>query len=407
MGRKNIIAGLEIGRTKVSMVALEARNGEFNLLGASKINCSDGTKNGAVVDLDSTSEAVIKLVDEISQKSRKKINYAFVNISGLNIEEEITTGVTTLSRRGSEISERNIRDLLESCKIVYVPLDRYLLYLFPLEYIIDGQGGIKNPIGLCGSKLEAKVMIVTAPFNQVQNIAKAVNFAGMEVGEVVLGTLANSCSILSGREKKDGVLLIDFKASLTEVSIFKDNSLLFFKTIPKGQEGISSEIAARLNMPFEFAEELKIRYGFLDVSEGPDSRNQDSIPLEWMGKNQNISRGELNKIISGQFQQIIDLILDNIKGFGGFNNIVKSGAVVTGGCTAMEGFSEWTSAKFGLPVKRGLIESNLGLSSEDYATAFGLAKLGFQKNQEAGIRPEAGIFKKVIQKTGEILSDYF
>lgn len=407
MVRKNIIAGLEIGRTKVAMIAGEFKNGDFNFLGASKIRCLDGVKNGAVVNLDSVIEAIIKLVDDVSQKSGKKINFAFINIGGLNITEEITHTVMALPQRSCEISQKHIEDLIDSCKIMSVPLDRHLLYLSPLEYIIDEQEGIKNPIGLCGNKLEAKVFIVTAPFNQVQNIIKAANFAGLEVGEVVLNPIANSYSLIGDKEKRDGALLIDFKTDFTELSIFKGDALLFFKTVTKGQGDITNEIAARFNLPLEIAEDLKVRYGFLPTSSAQDSRSSDTIPLEWMGKSLKISRGDLNKIISEQLEIIFNFILEEIKDFSGFNDIVRTGAIITGGCTSMEGFLEWASRRLGFFVRQGLVKTDLGFSGEGYVTAAGLLKLGVKKNQELQAKGRVRLFKKAIQKTEEILSDYF
>lgn len=398
MGRKNIITGLEISRTRLSMAAIEVRNGEPNLLDTSKVQCRDGVKNGLVINLESVTEAIVKLVEEVNQKTKKRVNCAFVNISGLNIKEEIAHSVITLPQRGCEITQRHIEDLIESCKIVSIPLDRTLLYILPLEYIIDGQDRIKNPLGLCGSKLEAKILIVTAPFNQIQNIIKATNFAGLEVEEVVLTSVANSYSLLTQEERKEGILLIDFKTDFTEVSIFKGDALLFFNTIPKGQEALTNEIARRFNMPFEVAEGLKIKYGFLDNKENIDDRNQEGIPWEWVGKRENILRGELNKIIRHQLELIFNQILGRIKDFKDFNNIVKRPAAVTGGCTSMDGFLEWASSRLGFLVRQG---------PEEFITSLGLAKFGLKRQKELHIKGNVRFFNKVFQKAGEVLSDYF
>lgn len=410
MAKKNIVTGLEIGNGKLGMVAAEiSPEGGFDLLGASKVRCGGGVKNGSVVDLDSVTEAIVKLTDELSQRIERKIDSAFVNISGLNIKVETANPVIMLTQKGSEISERHVKELIESCKILSVPLDRHLLYLSPLEYIVDGQDGIENPVGLYGARLEAAALVITAPYSQVQNIVKTVNSAGIEVDEVILTTLANSYCVLTEDEKKLGSVLIDFKTDLTEISIFKGDSILFFDTIPNGQADITNDIARQFNVPFDLAEAMKLRYGFLNSSGTTDERNRETIPMDWMGASQNISRGELNKIISDRLGETLNAVLKTIKEFKDFNNAVKSGAVMTGGCVAMEGFLEWTAQKVGFSTRPGSLPSlNLKTSGADsYITSFGLARYGFNKRRSALVNPKANFFKKVFQRADAVLSDYF
>jgi len=413
MIKKNIVAGLEMSRNKLSMAAAEIKNGNFDLLFTSKVRCQDGIKNGAIINLDSVTEAMLTLLEEARQKGEKGISSVFVNISGLNIKQELVNSAITLPQRGCEITQKHIKDLIESCKIVSVPMDKYLLHLFPLEYKIDGQEGVRDPLGLCGNRLEAEVMIVTAPFNQVQNIIKAVNFCGMEAEEVILTAVANTHSMLTDEEKKQGVLLIDLKTDSTEISIFKEYSLLFFKAIPKGQANITNKIATRLNVPFEIAEELKIKYGFLDSAQ-QDARNQDVIPVEWLGEKQNITRGEINKIVSEQLESIFNMILQEIRNFKAFSNVVKAGAVISGGCTDMEGIMEWVNQNLKFTVKRGSLKQNLGSlkqdlgsAGHDYTTSLGLLEFGLKKRQKRQTEGNTKFFKKVFRKTGELLSDYF
>lgn len=407
MGKTNIITGLEMGCTRFRMVAGEiVKNGEFLLLGISEIESSNGLKNGTIIDLDVATEAIARLSEDINQKTNKKINSTFVNISGLNIRREIVNSVITLPQRGCEITAKNLYDLLESCKIISIPLDRDLLYLLPLEYIIDGQDGIKEPIGLCGNRLEAKVLVITAPFNQVQNIIRAVNSAGLEIEEIVLSPLACGNSLLNLEEKKEGVLLIDFKTDLTEVSIFKEGSLMFFETISKGQRDITNEIVATFKIPAEIAEELKIGYGFLDNA-GQDSRNQEAIPLEWMGVKQHILRGEINKVISQQAGLLFDLILEKLKDLKAFNNIIKRGAVLSGGCTLMEGFLEGAVQRLGFTVRIGVLKQDIGPLGNNYIISSGLVKFGLEKRLKTKLKNDLGFFKKVYQKADELLTEYF
>lgn len=411
MKKRDIVVGLEIGRNRVNMTAVdiyenEERNGDVNLLFASKTSCADGVRNGSVINLDSVTEAISKLLEESKQKTQKTFSSAYVNISGINIQQEVINSVITLPQRGCEINEKHIKDLMDSCKIISIPMDSYLLYLLPLEYIIDGQSGIKDPLGLCGTRLEARIMIITAPFNQIQNIIKAVNFAGLEVDEVVLNPFANACSMLDEEEKKKGVLLIDLKTDFTEIAVMCNESLLFFKAIAKGQGDITAEIASRLNIPFEYAEELKTRYGFLDAAQA-DPRNQDVIPVEWMGKRINVARGDVNKIIAERLGLIFDVINEEIKGFKGFHNSVRAGAVVSGGAIYMDGFIEWITNNLGFNARPAVLKSSFSKLDHSYGTSLGLLRFGLLKKGGAKTKGESRLFKRVFQKTGEILGDYF
>jgi len=392
MAKAQVVAGLEIGCTKLRMAVVE--NG--GALTVYETACHDGVKNGMIINFDNISESIIRLLEDAARKKGVKANSVFINISGLNITQEVVSSVQTLRERGCEITRKNIDSLIESCKIISVPLDRHLLYLLPLEYIIDGQDSIKEPIGLCGSRLEAKVLIITAPFNQIQNITKVVNSAGLEAEDIILSALANASSVLNMEEKKEGILLIDFKTDLTDVSIFKDDSLIFFETISKGQRNVTEKIAARFNIPHELAEGLKMKYGLLDI-DAQDSRNRETVPVEWMGASQDILRGDLNKIINEQVGLIFDLIWERLKKADNFNNMVKRGAVLTGGSTYMEGFLEGAHKKLRFAARLG--NAN--------ATATGLARYGYEKKLKNKIKPQAGLFRKVYQKADELLTEYF
>ena len=419
MGKRGVIAGLEIGRRGVRIVAGEVIDGAFHCIGASRAACSDGVKNGTVINLDSVTEAIVTAVEEIHQKTQTRITRAFANISGLHVKGEAVNALIALPQRGAEITQKNIDDLIESCTIVSVPLDRYLLALHPLDYILDGQDGITNPLGLCGSKLEAKVFIVTTPYNQVQNVIKTVQYAGLEVGGTILTILANAYAVVTDDDRDQGVAVIDCKTDFTEVSIFQGGDPVFFTTIPKGQQAITDRIAETLAIPLELAEELKVQYAFLDNAQGEDRRNQETIPLEWMGRSQGIVRRDLNAIVGGQLDVLATAIRDALQGFDGLHDIVKKGMVITGGCTAMEGYVEYLSARLGFTLRQGCVARGLDAwlegyrfadieaRSEEYAVALGLLRYGLLKSREIAARRSARFFKRVVQKTGEVLSDYF
>lgn len=407
MKKNNLVAGLEIGRTNASMVVLEKdpKSLTAGFVAAVKVPLGASVRKGSILNLENITEAIIKLTEDISHKDKRRLGSVFVNISGPDIRPQISHPVTALAQRGCEITEKNVADLLESCKIVSVPLERHLLYLNPLEYIVDDQAGVKNPIGLYGSRLEANVLIVTAPFNQVQNIVKAVNFAGLDAEQVLLTNVALADSVLSEDEKKRGVLLIDMKTDLTEFGIFREGLLLFFDAIPKGQADIIDEISSRFDIPYELAQDLKKRYAFLGAQD--DRRNQENIPVDWMGKNRNIVRGELNRILASNLDFIFEGILESVKKYRGFNNAVKAGAVICGGAVNTEGFMERSGQRLGFTVRQATLRKALSAGLDDsYMTALGLAEFGLKARQDTGANG-GGFLKSVFNKTGELLADYF
>lgn len=406
MGKTSVVTGLEIGRTKLRMVAGEVSDSEFNLLCASEVNCLDGIKNGIVINLDKVTEAITALLEDVHQKIDRKISSVFVNIGGINIKQEIVNSVITLPQRGCEITKRNIDSLVESCRIVSVPLDRHLLYIMPVEYIVDGQDEIRDPVGLCGARLEAKILIITAPFNHVQNLTKAVNYSGLEIEDIALTPLANALSVLTEEERKKGALLIDFKTDMTELAVITNGSLAFFESLPIGQESVTNEMSSRLKIPYEFAQELKIKYGFLEGAQ-QDGRNNETIPMEWMGVRQNILRRDLNKTIYDQSEAIFTAVSEKLKDIKNFSNIIKRGAVITGGAVYMEGFLENAIQRFGFTARLGIIQSRTERPGNEYATPAGLTFMAFNKRLTGRMKPEANFFKKMYQKADAILTEYF
>lgn len=405
MGRLRVIAGLELGHSGFRLVAGE----DGRILGSTRVKVFDNMKNGMVINLDNATEDIAKAAEELTQKTAKRINSVFVNISGINVRSELANPVMTLPQRGCEITQRHMKELIESSKIISVPLDRQLLYITALDYKVDGQAGIKIPLGLYGSRFEATLLLVTAPLNQTQNIIKAVNYAGLEARELVLTSLAAAHYVLSEEETRRGVLMIDLKTDFTEIAIFKNGALLFFDTIPKGQRDITDAISRALNVPFEIAEELKKRYGFLDIGQVPGGRGQEIIPLAWMGAKQNILRGELNQIIKEQLGIIFDLIANSgVKGYKNFSNIVKAGAVITGGAASMEGFLEWAAQRLGFSARQGGLRPDIGyLDQDDLVISAGLLRFGFLKINETDNGVKTKFMRRIFQKAGELLSDYF
>jgi cell division protein FtsA len=213
--------------------------------------------------------------------------------------------------------------------------------------------------------------------------------------------------VLTDEETKQGALLIDFKTDMTEIAVITNGSLAFFESLPAGQEAITNEISSRLKVPYEVARELKVRYGFLLETGRQDPRNEETIPLEWMGAKQNIARGDLNRVIHDQSQAVFTAISEKLKNIKNFNNIIKRGAVITGGAAYMEGFLENAIQRFGFTARLGIIKRCAPRLGNEYATPAGLAFLAFKRRLANRTKPESNLFKKMYQKADAILTEYF
>ncbi|MBI4335864.1 MAG: cell division protein FtsA, partial [Candidatus Omnitrophica bacterium] len=383
MAKNHVIAGLELGNTALRIAVGEMKDNALNFLGVSEIRSRDTVKNGIVINLDNAAEAISRLLDEVDLKIGRKINSALVNISGPDVKQEIANSVITLPQRGCEITRKHLDDLISACKIASVPLDRRLLYIRPLGYIIDGQGGVKEPIGLCASRLEAEILIITAPFNQTQNIVKALNSAGLDVEEIAPTIVAGARTSLTPEQRNGGAALVDFKTYSTELAIFEGGSPVFFETVSRGQAPVTEKISARFNIPCQIAEVLKLKYGFIDAG-GGDPRNRETIPVEWMGATRNISRGELNKIINEEAGLLLDAVAGRIKGIKNAGNLLTKGIILTGGVVSTEGFLEMAGQKFGFAVSAGASPEVNSPAGNSASVAGGLVKMGFEKRVEAG-----------------------
>jgi cell division protein FtsA len=375
--KKNIIAGLDLGTTKVCVVIAEKLdNNRFDILGFG-IAPSEGLHKGLVANISKTAEA-IKVATAIAC-NRAGINITLVNVgvAGEHITSMRHRNFITISNDEKEITKTDLDRLEADVRTIRIPSDRQILHIIPEEFSVDYQGGIENPIGISGSRLEASNHIVLASIPAMQNIKKSVERAGLHVQDYILQPIASSSSVLEESEKDLGVALIDIGGGTTDIAIFHNKAIKHTKVIGVAGNQVTNDIRESLGVVTEEAEKLKKDFGF--ATESAIIREED-ILIRGVGArgNTKIPISLLTQIISLRMRELFVLIDNEIRS-AGFKNKIKAGIVLTGGGSLLKGCTELAEEVFGLPARIGVPqELGSGLSNEiespEFATVAGLIK---------------------------------
>jgi cell division protein FtsA len=388
MPRKSsdIIVGLDIGTTKIAAVVGEIGPEGLDVIGVGTYP-SRGLKKGVIVNIDSTVAAIKQAVLEAESMSGCEISQVYVGISGGHIKGVNSTG--TVAIKDKEVRPSDVAKVLELARAIALPVDRHIVHVLPQEYKIDGQDGVREPLGMCGVRLEARVHIVTAAAAAAQNIIKCCTRCDLEVLDIVLEPLGSGEAVLEEDEKGLGVALVDIGGGTTDIAIFTEGSVAHTSVIPIGGHQLTNDIAIGLRTPPHEAEKIKIRYGCALASMVPED---DTIEVASVG-------GRAPRVLSRHAlcRGIVQLRIDEIFSFVkaeivrlGCEDMLASGVVVTGGATQMPGITELGEEILGLPVRRGLPKGVGGLvevvRSPTYSTAVGLLHYGAARAraEEAG-----------------------
>jgi len=404
MAKNGHIVAIDIGTRKVTALIGELNDErKTEVIGVGTAE-SKGLRKGVVVNLEATSEAIKKARQEAELMAGVTINSAFLGISGAHIKSFNSRGVIAVSGRNREITQDDIRRVIEQSKAVSIPPDREIIHVIPQEFVVDDQDGIRDPLGMNGIKLEVHVHIVTGAVTLVQNLRTCVERAGVEIEEVVLNQIADSLAVLTHDEKELGVGLIDIGAGTTEVAIFERGSLWYTSIIPLGGDNFTNDIAVGLRTAIPDAEKIKKKFGCV-VS--PPGEEQETIEVPSVGKGRKprvLSRQLLAEIIQPRAEEIFRLVDNDIKRMG-YEKSLNSGVVLTGGTALLEGLEDVAEEIFDLPVRRGDPSGVGGLvdrvNTPDYATVLGLLLYG--RAQLA----KGGRGKERKRKFWSRLKDYF
>jgi len=374
--KKNVIAGLDLGTTKVCAVIAEQTENNINILGFG-VSPSEGLNRGLVANISKTAEAITQAMNIASNRAGLNVKELNVGVAGEHITSLRHRNYVTINNPDHEITREDLNRLESDVQTIRIPADRQILHIIPEEYFVDYQGGIDDPIGLCGSRLEAVNHVVLASVPAMENIKKSVERAGYSLRNYILQPIASSISVLEENEKDLGVLLIDIGGGTTDLAIFHRKAIKHTKVIGVAGNQVTNDIRETLGIVTADAEKIKKEYGY--AIESAIIKDED-IYIKGVGARGNIKIpiSLLTQIISVRMRELFTLI-DNELRVSGFKNKIKAGVVLTGGGSLLKGCVELAEDVFGLPARIGVpLELGGGLSHEiespEFATVAGLIK---------------------------------
>jgi cell division protein FtsA len=378
----NMIVGLDIGTSKVVAIVGEiAPDGALNIVGIGR-HRSRGLKKGTVVNIESTVQSIQRAVEEAELMAGCRIHSVYAGIAGSHIRSMNSHGIVAI--RDKEVYPADIERVIDAAQAVAIPADQKILHILPQEYIIDSQEGVKEPLGMSGVRLEAKVHLVTCATNAYQNIEKCIRRCGLETDEIILEQLASSYSVLTDDEKELGVCMVDIGGGTTDIAIFTEGAIRHTGVIPIAGDQVTNDIAMALRTPTENAEELKIKYACaLSQMASPD----EMIKVPGVGDRQprELSRQALADVVEPRYDELFHLIQAEIR-HSGYADLLAAGMVLTGGTSKMEGVVELAEEIFHMPVRIGMPTEVTGLTdivrNPTYATGVGLLLYGMKQSQE-------------------------
>jgi len=403
------IVGLDIGTTKICCIIGEKTpEGGIDIIGLGQYP-SRGLRKGVVVNIDSTVESIKSAVEEAEMMAGFEIESTFVGIAGGHINSLNSHGIIAV--KGKEVIEKDVDRVIEAAKAIAIPLDREVIHVLPQEYIVDNQDGIKDPLGMAGVRLEAKVHIVTAAVTSAQNIVKCVNKAGLDVRDIVLEQLASSESVLSADEKELGVAMIDIGGGTSDMAIFYQGAIKHTSVLTIAGSQMTNDIAIGLRTPNNEAEIIKHSYG---CAFSPLVRADETIEVSSVGGREpkTVSRQILSEIIEARSKEMFDM-LDMELTNSGYRDIITSGIVLTGGASAMEGIADLAESVFQCPVRVGTPIGLGGLidvvNNPMYATSTGLIQYGLRVDRLGKTRQLQGrnMFEKIFSRMRDWAEEFF
>jgi len=386
MGMDEIVVGLDIGSGKVCTVVGElGEDDQIEIIGIGTAP-SLGIRKGVIIDLDQAIQSVKESIESAERMAGIRINSAFVSIAGSHITSVNSKGVIAISGESPEITENDIEKGIEAAKAGIVSSEKELIHTLSREFIVDGQSGISDPLGMSGARLECKVHIITGSITAVQNLVKCVEEAGLDIEEIIFGTLASSNAILSNAEKELGILLIDIGAGTTGIAIFVEGGLAYSAVLPVGGVQITNDLAVGLRTSIEEAEKIKISYGST-VENGASPEKLVEISSINGKEKHDVSKKYLVEIIEPRVSEIFNFVGMEVKKSGCYN-MIPGGIVITGGSSLLPGISEVAEQVLNLPSRLGRphYEGELAdmINDPSYSEAIGLLSFATEKYSIVG-----------------------
>ena len=404
------MVGLDIGTSTVTCIVAEfPASGPLSVIGIGS-SPSRGLRKGVVVNLEACVEAIKHAVEEAELMAGVTAERAYVGIAGGHIRSVNSRGVVAIAGRDRTVSREDVSRVLEAAKAISVPQDQEILHVVPREFVVDDQDGIHDPVGVCGSRLEALVHIVTGSISSVQTLVNCVNRAGIEVIDTVLEQFADCEAVLTPDEKEMGVAMVDIGGGTTDLAVYERGSIVHTSVLPTGGDHFTSDIAIGLRTPIPDAEKIKKKYGCALASMiGED----EMIEVPTMGgrKPRVLSRQVLCEIVQPRAEEIFGLVQDEIRRCG-YDRSISAGIVLTGGGSILEGVPEIAEQIFDLPVRRASPAGVGGLAdvvaSPQYSTAIGVVLYGAKHRSVKRRIPQNETFlPRVAARVRDMLGQLF
>jgi len=370
--KKTKIAAIDVGSTKVCTVMADVNGDELPRILGVGVSATQGLQNGLVVNFNEAKQSILDSVREAERTAGNKLESAFIGVTGRHITSVNNRGVISISRDDKIVHPNDLKRVHEVVRNIKVPGDRELLHIIPRGYTIDGQAGVKNPVGMHGFRLDVEAHIITAAAASIQTLTGCIRGIGVEIEDVILEPLASAEAVLLDEERQNGVLVADIGGGTTDLAMYKDNSVCFTSVLPVAGYQISRDISIGLGLPFELAEEMKKRYG--NVTPTPDKGRK--MPEKNITENgHNISFADLSEIIRVRVEELLRLIVLQLQQ-SDYLKVLPSGLVLTGGSANLLGIAELGSRITRLPVRIGMPITLYGVSDAlhdpAYATSVGL-----------------------------------
>ncbi len=347
--RNRIIVGLDIGTSKVVAIVGEINpEGRLEIIGLGS-HGSKGLKKGVVVNIESTVQSIQRAIEEAELMAGCQIQSVYAGIAGSHIRSMGSHGIVAI--RDREVFQPDIDRVIDAAQAVAIPADQKILHILPQEFIIDTQEGVKEPLGMSGVRLEAKVHLVTCAVNAAQNIEKCIKLCGLGVDDIILEQLASSYSVLTEDEKDLGVCMVDIGGGTSDIAIYTEGAIKHTAVIPIAGDQVTNDIAMALRTPTQNAEEIKIKYA---CALGSLAGENETIKVPSVGdrEDRSLSRQALAEVVEPRYEELFTLIQAELRR-SGFEDLIPAGIVLTGGASKMEGVVELAEEIFHMPVSLG------------------------------------------------------
>ena len=404
---EQMVVGLDIGTSKVvAIIGMAGVDGQLEIVAAGNYP-SAGLKKGVVVNIEATVTAIERAVQEVELMAGCQVHSVYAGIAGNHIKSMNSEGIVAIC--DGEVGRPDLERVVEAAQAQAIPADQEILHVLPQEYVIDNQGGVREPLGMSGVRLVAKVHLVTGSVNAAQNIKKCIRRCGLEVDDIILEQLASSYAVLTEDEKQLGVCMLDMGGGTTDIAVFTDGAIRYTGVIPIAGDQVTNDIVRALRTPTSQAEALKIKYA---CALAKLARPEEIIKVPSVGDRppRDLSRQALAEVVEPRYEELFQLVQKKLID-SGVEDKIAAGIVLTGGTAKMEGVVELAEEVFRMPVRLGLPQNIEGLSdivsNPVYSTGVGLLLYGLEQQKEGG-RTERegqglGVFAKAKNWFGNLL----